>query len=60
MQGKYLGQEVSTMGMVALLLLIALVFGGFGLFAEGLRWFLIIAIAFAVAGMFGFRGTRRS
>ena len=37
------------MGLVALLLLLALVFGGVGLFVEGLKWLLIIAVVLFVA-----------
>ena len=47
------------MGAVLLLLLLALVFGGFGLFVEGLKWALIVALVLVVVGAFsGFR-TRR-
>jgi hypothetical protein len=38
------------MGLVLLLLLLALVFGGVGLFVEGLKWALIIALALFIAG----------
>jgi hypothetical membrane protein len=38
------------MGLVVLLLLLALVFGGVGLFVEGLKWVLIIALILFVAG----------
>jgi hypothetical protein len=45
------------MGLVALLLILALVFGGMGLFVEGLKWLLIIALVLFVASFFtGFRG----
>ena len=40
------------MGLVVLLLLLALLFGGVGLFVEGLKWALIIALAFVIAGAF--------
>ena len=44
------------MGLVLLLLLLALLFGGAGLFIEGLKVLLIIAIILAVASAFsGFR-----
>lgn len=44
------------MGVVVLLLLLALLFGGVGLFVEGLKWALIIAIALVIASFFtGFR-----
>ena len=47
------------MGAVLLLLLLALVFGGVGLFVEGLKWALIVALVLVVVGVFsGFR-TRR-
>lgn len=45
------------MGLVVLLLILALLFGGVGLFATGLKWLLIIALVMLVAGLFtGFRG----
>ena len=40
------------MGLVLFLLLLALVFGGVGLFVEGLKWALIIALALFIAGAF--------
>ncbi len=44
------------MGLVVLLLLLALVFGGVGLFVEGLKWVLIIALILLVLGaVSGFR-----
>jgi len=44
------------MGLVLALLLLALLFGGFGLFVEGLKWLLIIGIVLVVASMFsGYR-----
>lgn len=49
------------MGLVILLLVLALLFGGFGLFVEGLMWLLIIAgILLLVSAFFGYRsyGTR--
>ncbi|HEX2851386.1 MAG TPA: hypothetical protein VHN98_12570 [Acidimicrobiales bacterium] len=47
------------MGLVVLLLILALVFGGLGLFIEGLKWALIIALVLIVASFFmGFRGRR--
>ena len=47
------------MGLVLLLLLLALLFGGLGLFVEGLKWALIIAIALVIAGaLTGYRGRR--
>lgn len=39
------------MGLVILLLLLALIFGGVGLFVEALRWVLIIALILLVIGL---------
>lgn len=45
------------MGLVIALLLLALLLGGFGLFVEGLRWLLIIALVLIVVGaLTGYRG----
>ena len=45
------------MGLVVLLLLLALLFGGLGLFVEGLKWALIIALVLLIVGAFtGYRG----
>ncbi len=38
------------MALVVFLLLMALVFGGAGLFVEGLKWALIVALVLVVAG----------
>lgn len=38
------------MVIVVVLLLLALLFGGFGLFVEGLKWLLIIALVLLVVG----------
>ncbi len=47
------------MGVVLLLLLLALVFGGIGLFIEGLKWALIVALVLVVVGaLSGYRGRR--
>ena len=47
------------MGLVLLLLLLALLFGGLGLFVEGLTWALVIAVVLAIVGaLTGFRGRR--
>ena len=47
------------MGLVILLLVLALIFGGVGLFVEGLKWALIVALVLLVISAFsGF--TRRS
>lgn len=41
----------------ALLLILALLFGGIGLFVEGLTWLLIIGLVLLVASFFtGYRG----
>lgn len=48
------------MGIVVLLLILALIFGGIGLFIEALQWVLIIALILLVAGaVLGFRGRGR-
>lgn len=48
------------MGLVIVLLLLALIFGGVGLFAEGLKWLLIIGLVLLVASLFtGYRGRSR-
>ncbi len=49
------------MGLVVVLLLLALLFGGVGLFVEGLKWALIIALALFIAGALtgtSYRGRR--
>lgn len=44
------------MALVLSLLLLALLFGGFGLFAEGVKWLLIIGLVLLVASLFsGYR-----
>lgn len=40
------------MGLVVVLLLLALLFGGAGLFVEGLKWLLIIALVLMIASFF--------
>lgn len=48
------------MGIVLLLLILALLFGGVGLFVEGLKWLLIIAVVLLIAGAItGSRGRSR-
>lgn len=48
------------MGIVVLLLILALIFGGVGLFVEGLKWVLIIALVLLVASFFtGYRSRTR-
>jgi hypothetical protein len=45
------------MGLVAVLLILALLFGGVGLFVEGLKWLLIVALVlFVISAFTGFRG----
>jgi len=47
------------MGLVVLLLILALLFGGAGLFVEGLQWLLIIALVLFIVSFFtGYRGRR--
>lgn len=46
------------MGLVVFLLLLALLFGGAGLFVEGLKWLLIVALILFVAGAFSGYRTR--
>ena len=48
------------MGLVLLLLILALLFGGVGLFVEGLKWVLIIALVLLLLSAFtGYRGRSR-
>jgi hypothetical protein len=48
------------MGLAVLILVIALIAGGVGLFVEALRWVLIIALVLFVVGAFaGYRGRSR-
>lgn len=45
------------MGIAVLILILALVAGGVGLFVEALRWVLIIAVVLLIASAFtGYRG----
>lgn len=47
------------MGVALLILLLALIVGGVGLFVEALRWVLILALVLLVVSAFtGFRGRR--
>ncbi len=49
------------MGLVVLLLVLALLLGGVGLFVEGLKWALIVALVLLLVGAFtGYRGRARS
>jgi hypothetical protein len=44
-------------GIAVLILILALILGGVGLFVEALRWVLIIAVILLIVGAFtGFRG----
>ncbi len=48
------------MGVVILLLVLALLFGGVGLFVEGLKWALVIALVLLVVGaLTGYRSRGR-
>ena len=48
------------MGIALLILLLALLIGGLGLFVEALRWVLIIAVVLLIVSAFtGFRGRSR-
>lgn len=47
------------MGIVIVLLVLALLFGGVGLLAEGLKWVLIIALVLFVASFVSYRGSHR-
>ena len=52
-------EKDNAMGLVVLLLILALLFGGLGLFIEGLKWLLIIALVLlVVSALTGFRGRR--
>lgn len=49
------------MGIVVVLIILALLFGGIGLFVEAAAWALIIAVALVVAGVIaGFLGRGRT
>ena len=49
----------TIVGLVVLLLLLALLIGGVGLFVEGLKWVLIIALVLLVMSFFTGYRTRR-
>lgn len=54
--GRTATKGPSKMGIVVLLLILALLFGGVGLFVEGLMWLLIISLVLLVVGaVFGSR-----
>jgi uncharacterized membrane protein len=47
------------MGLALLILILALVLGGVGLFVEALRWVLVIAVVLLILSAFtGYRGRR--
>lgn len=46
------------MSAVVVLLILALLFGGVGLFVEGLKWALIVALVFVVLGAMSGRRAR--
>jgi hypothetical protein len=47
-------------GIIILLVILALIFGGIGLLVEGLMWLLIISLVlFVVGGVLGTRGRGR-
>jgi hypothetical protein len=49
------------MGLVIVLLLLALLIGGLGLFIEGLKWLLIIAAVLFIVSLFsGYRTRSRA
>lgn len=53
------GKDLSVMGIVVALLLLALLLGGVGLFVQGLKWVLIIALVMFIASFFSYSRTRR-
>lgn len=45
--------------LVAIILLLALIFGGIGLFVKGLFWLFVVALVlFVVGGLVGYAGRR--
>lgn len=49
------------MTLLVVLLVLALIFGGIGLFVAAAKWALIIAVIFLIAGLIsGFGGRRRT
>jgi hypothetical protein len=49
------------MGLVVVLLVLALIFGGVGLFVEGLKWALIVALVLLLVSAFsGYSARGRS
>ncbi len=60
MTGDHKTEMERAMGLVVLLLVLALLFGGVGLFVEGLKWALIVALVLLLVGAFtGYRGRAR-
>lgn len=47
------------MSLLVILLLLALVFGGIGLFVAAAKWALILAVIFLIAGLVTGFGSRR-
>jgi hypothetical protein len=59
-EGRYEARGGITMWLVVVLLILALLLGGVGLFVEALRWVLIIALILLVVSIVtGFLGRRR-
>jgi uncharacterized membrane protein len=59
-EGRYEARGEITMWLVVVLLILALLLGGVGLFVEALRWVLIIALILLVVSIVtGFLGRRR-
>jgi predicted nucleic acid-binding Zn ribbon protein len=57
---RHEGRGEITMWLVVVLLILALLLGGLGLFVEALRWVLIIALILLVVSIVtGFLGRRR-
>lgn len=48
------------MSLLVILLLLALIFGGIGLFVSAAKWALILALIFLIAGLVTGWGGRRS
>jgi hypothetical protein len=55
----HVDREETTMGLAILLLILALLLGGVGLFVEALQWVLIIALVLLIlSAITGARGRR--
>ena len=48
------------MGLLIALIVVAIIFGAFGLLVEGLKWLLIIAVALLIAGVVAGAMNRRT